>query len=156
MLGEADTLALTLGYLASATVCPIAYSTLLSLSMDAVTPMWSRIKVSCGCCSAIGPSSAVLPGAKHMTGKPAFSAAAGNPFPVRRLRLPQVHLRVDDHAPVDLCESPARPVCRERGGSGTRDETASRRHGSILPFGFAETASCRPRAIHSRGLPRAR
>src|SRR5262249_25212672 len=78
MPGEADSLTLTLGYFASATVCPIASSTLLSFTMAAVTPMWSMINVSCGCCSAMGPSSATRPGAKHMTGSPAFSAAPQN------------------------------------------------------------------------------
>src|SRR5215831_1721952 len=42
----------------------------------------------------------------------------GNPFPVVRLRLPQMDLRIDDHAAVDLCYRLVRTLCRERGTDG--------------------------------------
>ena len=77
MLGAADILMLTFGYLASATACSIAAGILFSFAMR-VTPMWSMMRVSCGWRSAIGANFDSRPNARNMTGSPAFSAAGQN------------------------------------------------------------------------------
>src|SRR6516164_4852205 len=97
MPGEADSLTLTLGYFASATVCPIASASLPSSAMAMFTPMWSMINVSCGCCSAILPNTAMRPRETHH-GKSGFFDR--RPEPVGgAVREPRNRARVvEDHA----------------------------------------------------------
>src|SRR4029450_11349499 len=56
---------------------------------------------------------------------------AGPPFPVLRLRLPQMDLRIHDHAPVNLRGRLVRALrCQHRtGADGTGEETASWQRG---------------------------
>src|SRR5262245_14824969 len=78
MLGAADILMLTFGYLASATAWSIPAGILFSVAMTAFTAMWSMISVSPAWRSAIGANFGSRPNAMNMTGSPAFSAAGQN------------------------------------------------------------------------------
>ncbi len=53
--------------------------------------------------------------------------SAGHPFPILRLRLPEMDLRIDDHAPVDLRSGALRALRRQRRTGADRgvEKTAS-------------------------------